>query len=204
MNMDLNIDFEKLENGLIPAIIQDSKTQKVLMLGYMNQEACHKTLQTKKVTFYSRSKKRLWTKGEESGNFLDLVEVKNDCDQDTLLIQVNPQGPTCHNGTGNCWGEENNQSFGFLSQLEKIIKIRKNDPSFENSYVRTLFEKGINKIAQKVGEEAVEVIIEAKDENTSLFLNESADLLFHYLVLLQAKGFALKDVIGVLEERHKP
>lgn len=204
MKMDLNIDFEKFENGLIPAIIQDSKTQKVLMLGYMNQEAYQKTLQTKKVTFFSRSKQRLWTKGEESGNFLDLVEIKNDCDQDTLLIRVNPHGPTCHNGTGNCWGEENDQSFGFLSQLERTIKIRKDNPAFENSYVRALFEEGINKIAQKVGEEAVEVIIEAKDENQSLFLNESADLLFHYLVLLQAKGFGLKDVIEVLEERHNP
>ncbi|MGE0560631.1 MAG: bifunctional phosphoribosyl-AMP cyclohydrolase/phosphoribosyl-ATP diphosphatase HisIE [Flavobacteriales bacterium] len=189
------------EQGLIPAIIQDINTNSVLMLGYMNQEAIDKTMLTKKVTFFSRSKNRLWTKGEESGNFLNLVSIQNDCDDDTLLIKVNPSGPTCHNGTDTCWGDENNNNLVFLTQLESIIKQRRVSGD-EKSYVNDLFKKGINKIAQKVGEEAIEVVIEAKDNNNELFLNESADLLFHYLILLQAKGFVLKDVVKVLELRN--
>lgn len=198
----MNIDFNKNKDGLVPAIIQDSKTQKVLMLGYMNKEAFTKTVAESKVTFFSRSKNRLWTKGEESGNFLNVVSIKNDCDSDSLLIQVNPVGPTCHKGTDTCWGEKNIQSFGFLSELENVIKSRREDANSNKSYVASLFEKGINKIAQKVGEEAVEIIIEAKDNNDELFLNEGADLLFHYLILLQAKGFTLKDIVEVLEGRH--
>ena len=205
----MNIDFDKNNDGLVPAIIQDATTKKVLMLGYMNEEAYLKTNETKKVTFFSRTKNRLWTKGEESGNFLHLVSIKNDCDNDTLLVMVNPQGPTCHKGTGTCWGEENKASFGFLSELEGIITQRKKMSEVEpelredkNSYVVSLFDKGINKIAQKVGEEAVEVVIEAKDDDENLFLNESADLLFHYLILLRAKGYGLKDIAKVLEERH--
>nr|WP_299173053.1 bifunctional phosphoribosyl-AMP cyclohydrolase/phosphoribosyl-ATP diphosphatase HisIE [uncultured Allomuricauda sp.] len=198
----MEIDFTKNQDGLIPAIIQDAKTKNVLMLGYMNQEAFEVTQKTKKVTFYSRSKNRLWTKGEESGNFLELVDLKNDCDHDTLLILVNPIGPTCHKGTDTCWGESNNQEYGFLSQLEEIIISRKNDVENPDSYVSSLFKKGINKIAQKVGEEAVETVIEAKDSNDELFLNESADLLFHYLILLQAKGYRLEDIVKVLESRH--
>jgi phosphoribosyl-ATP pyrophosphohydrolase/phosphoribosyl-AMP cyclohydrolase len=188
--------------GLIPAIIQDSTTKTVLMLGYMNAEAVSKTLETNKVTFFSRSKQRLWTKGEESGNFLSLDSLKNDCDNDTLLIQATPHGPTCHKGTDNCWSESNVESFGFISKLETIITDRKENASSETSYVSELFEKGLNKIAQKVGEEAVEVVIEAKDDNDDLFLNESADLLFHYLILLQAKGFKLENVVEVLKSRH--
>lgn len=192
----------ELEGGLVPAIIQDATTKNVLMLGYMNQEALDKTLATKKVTFFSRSKQRLWTKGEESGNFLNLISIKNDCDSDTLLITVKPEGPTCHTGTDTCWGDNNDTNFGFLSQLEDIITSRKENKEDENSYVASLFRKGINKIAQKVGEEAVETVIEAKDDNEDLFLNESADLLFHYLILLQAKGFKLNDIVKVLEGRH--
>ena len=188
--------------GLIPAIIQDSTTKTVLMFGYMNAEAVSKTLETNKVTFFSRSKQRLWTKGEESGNFLSLDSLKNDCDNDTLLIQATPHGPTCHKGTDNCWSESNVESFGFISTLETIITDRKENASSETSYVSELFEKGLNKIAQKVGEEAVEVVIEAKDNNADLFLNESADLLFHYLILLQAKGFKLENVVEVLKSRH--
>jgi phosphoribosyl-ATP pyrophosphohydrolase/phosphoribosyl-AMP cyclohydrolase len=188
--------------GLIPAIIQDSTTKTVLMLGYMNAEAVSKTLETNKVTFFSRSKQRLWTKVEESGNFLSLDSLKNDCDNDTLLIQATPHGPTCHKGTDNCWSESNVESFGFISTLETIITDRKENASSETSYVSELFEKGLNKIAQKVGEEAVEVVIEAKDNNADLFLNESADLLFHYLILLQAKGFKLENVVEVLKSRH--
>lgn len=197
----MTIKFDQ-NTGLIPAIIQDEQTKTVLMLGYMNKEAYEKTLATKKVTFFSRSKQRLWTKGEESGHFLNLIDIKNDCDQDTLLIRVKPQGPTCHKGTDTCWAESNTSQFGFLSTLENVIKSRKNNPS-ESSYVASLFKKGINKIAQKVGEEAVEVVIESKDDNEKLFLDESADLLFHYLILLQAKGYTLKDVEKVLKERHK-
>ncbi|MGB5363541.1 MAG: bifunctional phosphoribosyl-AMP cyclohydrolase/phosphoribosyl-ATP diphosphatase HisIE [Aureibaculum sp.] len=198
----MKINYDKNNNGLIPAIIQDATTRKVLMLGYMNEEAYLKTTKTKKVTFYSRSKGRLWTKGEESGNFLNLIEIKVDCDNDTLLIQVKPDGPTCHKGTDTCWNEKNLPSFGFLSELERVIKDRKENADIEKSYVASLFKKGINKIAQKVGEEAIETVIEAKDNNDELFLNESADLLFHYLILLEAKGFNLKDVVGILEARH--
>jgi phosphoribosyl-ATP pyrophosphohydrolase/phosphoribosyl-AMP cyclohydrolase len=172
------------------------------MLGYMNAEAITKTKETNKVTFYSRSKQRLWTKGEESGHFLNLVSIKNDCDNDSLLIQVTPQGPTCHKGTDSCWGETNSESFGFLTALEKVISDRRENAADQSSYVAELFEKGLNKIAQKVGEEAVEVIIEAKDNNADLFLNESADLLFHYLILLQAKGYKLEAVIDVLKSRQ--
>lgn len=198
----MKIDFTKDKDGLIPAIIQDAQTKTVLMLGYMNEEAVKKTQQTGKVTFFSRSKQRLWTKGEESGNFLNLVDLKLDCDNDTLLVSVRPEGPTCHTGTDTCWGEQNDEIQGFLSELENIISDRKNNPENEKSYVASLFRGGINKIAQKVGEEAVEVVIEAKDDNEGLFLNESADLLFHYLILLQAKGHSLKDVIKVLKGRH--
>jgi len=197
------IDFAKLSNGLIPAIIQDAVTRNVLMLGYMNQEALQLTLDTKKVTFFSRSKQRLWTKGEESGNFLTLVSLKNDCDHDTLLVTAIPSGPTCHKGTGNCWEEENEASYGFLSTLEDIISDRKSVQANKSSYIRSLFDQGINKIAQKVGEEAIELVIEAKDSNDDLFLNESADLLFHFLILLQEKGYGLKDVAKILESRHK-
>jgi len=198
--MNINI---KSSHGLIPAIIQDSETKNVLMLGYMNEESLQKTIETQKVTFFSRSKQRLWTKGEESGNFLNLVDIKNDCDGDTLLIQVKPVGPTCHTGADTCWQEENKENFGFLSNLENTIKIRRENADSEKSYVASLFEKGINKIAQKVGEEAVEVVIEAKDDNDDLFLSESADLLFHYLILLQAKGFQLNDIVDVLKKRQK-
>ncbi len=198
----MNIDFDKNTDGLIPAIIQDATTKNVLMLGYMNEEAYQKTLETKKVTFFSRTKQRLWTKGEESGNFLNLVEIKNDCDNDTLLISVNPVGPTCHKGSDTCWNEENKQEFGFLTQLEAVITDRKENQENSKSYVSSLFRSGINKVAQKVGEEAVEVVIEAKDDNDDLFLNESADLLFHYLILLQAKGYKLNDIVQVLEQRH--
>ena len=198
----MNIDFNKNNDGLVPAIIQDFVTRQVLMLGYMNKEAYEKTVETGKVTFFSRTKNRLWTKGEESGNFLNLVSVKNDCDNDTLLIKVKPVGPTCHKGTDTCWDEKNEQSFGFLSELESIITSRRVNADAEKSYVASLFEKGINKIAQKVGEEAVEIVIEAKDDNEELFLNEGADLLFHYLILLQAKGYTLKDIVKVLEGRN--
>jgi phosphoribosyl-ATP pyrophosphohydrolase/phosphoribosyl-AMP cyclohydrolase len=199
----MNIDFSKSADGLIPAIIQDSETKNVLMLGYMNAESYQITLDTKKVTFYSRSKQRLWTKGEESGNFLNMIDIKNDCDNDTLLIQVKPEGPTCHTGSDTCWQESNNQEYGFISKLEETIKVRRENADLEKSYVASLFEKGINKIAQKVGEEAIEVVIEAKDTNDELFLDESADLLFHYLILLQAKGFSLDDVVAILIERQK-
>lgn len=196
-------DFDKHPDKLLPAIIQDAQTKNVLMLGYMNREALDKTLATKKITFYSRSKKRLWTKGEESGNYLTLVSVKTDCDNDTLLVNAHPHGPTCHTGTDTCWGEKNKADFGFLSTLESIINDRKNHPENEKSYVSSLFARGINKIAQKVGEEAVETVIEAKDTNDELFLNEAADLLFHYLILLQAKEHRLEDVVEVLQKRHK-
>lgn len=198
----MEIDI-KSAHGLIPAIIQDSETKNVLMMGYMNEESLQKTIETQKVTFFSRSKQRLWTKGEESGNFLNLVSIKNDCDGDTLLIQAKPVGPTCHTGADTCWQEENKENYGFISQLENTIKTRRENADSEKSYVASLFEKGINKIAQKVGEEAVEVVIEAKDNNDDLFLSESADLLFHYLILLQAKGYQLNDVVNVLKKRQK-
>jgi len=199
----MKIDFNKNNDGLVPAIIQDTTTKTVLMLGYMNEEAYQKTIDTQKVTFFSRSKQRLWTKGETSGNYLELISIKNDCDNDTLLIQVRPHGPTCHTGTDTCWHEENKPSYGFLSHLEAVITSRIENADTQKSYVASLFAKGINKVAQKVGEEAVEVVIEAKDNNDELFLNESADLLFHYLMLLQAKGSKLDDVIEVLKQRHK-
>lgn len=199
----MKIDFSKNQDGLVPAIIQDATTKNVLMLGYMNEAAVKKTQETQKVTFFSRSKQRLWTKGEESGNFLNVVDIKNDCDNDTLLISVRPEGPTCHTGSDTCWNEVNTSNFGFLSQLENIIEQRRTSSDGSTSYVASLFEKGINKIAQKVGEEAIEIVIEAKDDNDELFLYESADLLFHYLILLQAKGFTLKDIESELKKRHK-
>ncbi|QCX38517.1 bifunctional phosphoribosyl-AMP cyclohydrolase/phosphoribosyl-ATP diphosphatase HisIE [Aureibaculum algae] len=198
----MKIDFNKNSDGLVPAIIQDALTKNVLMLGYMNAEAYQQTIDSKKVTFFSRTKNRLWTKGEESGNFLNLVDIKLDCDNDTLLVSVAPVGPTCHKGTDTCWGEDNKTTFGFLSELESVITDRKENSDGKKSYVASLFEDGMNKIAQKVGEEAVEVVIEAKDDNDDLFLNESADLLFHYLILLQAKGYKLNDVVEVLKTRH--
>jgi phosphoribosyl-AMP cyclohydrolase / phosphoribosyl-ATP pyrophosphohydrolase len=193
------MDFNKL-NGLIPAIIQDERTSKVLMLGFMNEEAFEKTKKEKLVTFYSRTKKRLWTKGEESGNFLKVVSIKEDCDNDTLLIKVIPEGPVCHTGSDTCFDEEN--KLDILKKLSDLIEQRKKDLP-ENSYTTKLFKSGINKIAQKVGEEAVETIIEAKDNNNELFLNESADLIYHFLVLLAAKELSLEDVKKVLEERFK-
>lgn len=198
----MQVDFTKSE-GLVPAIIQDAATNKVLMLGYMNEEALNKTQADKRVTFFSRSKNRLWTKGEESGNFLDVVSVAIDCDNDTLLIKVKPHGPVCHTGADTCWNESNSaDTLAFIVELEQTIAERKNAAASE-SYVASLFAKGINKVAQKVGEEAVELVIEAKDNNDDLFLGEAADLLFHYMMLLQAKGFALKDVVATLEKRKK-
>ena len=194
-------DFSKSPNQLIPAVIQDAKTQKVLMLGYMNEAAFEATQKSQKVTFYSRSKQRLWTKGEESGNFLNVDSIHLDCDQDSLLIYANPEGPTCHKGTDTCWGEQNVNSLAFIAELEAIIAQRKAADD-QNSYVASLFREGINKIAQKVGEEAVETVIEAKDNNDQLFLEESADLLFHYLVLLQAKGFKSNDIARTLSSRN--
>lgn len=198
----MNVDFTKSKEGLVPAIIQDATTAKVLMLGYMNAEALQQTQDTQRVTFFSRSKKRLWTKGEESGHFLELVDIRIDCDNDTLLIQANPKGPTCHTGADTCWNEKNTASFRFLFELEETIHDRKQNDQ-DTSYIASLFRKGINKIAQKVGEEAVETVIESKDNNSDLFLNESADLLFHLLILLQAKGYRLEDVVGILEQRKK-
>ena len=197
----MKINFDK-QNGLVPAIIQDNVTKKVLMLGYMNKEALKITKETGKVTFYSRSRQTLWTKGETSGNFLYLKDIKVDCDSDTLLIQAAPAGPVCHTGTDTCWAEENTQGVDFLLHLEQVIEDRKTSTA-KKSYTKSLFDKGINKIAQKVGEEAVELVIEAKDNNDELFINEAADLMFHYLVLLNKKGFCLEDVVKVLEERHK-
>ncbi|OIQ27530.1 MAG: bifunctional phosphoribosyl-AMP cyclohydrolase/phosphoribosyl-ATP diphosphatase [Bacteroidetes bacterium MedPE-SWsnd-G2] len=196
------LNFNKNNNGLIPVIIQDYKTATVLMLGYMNKEAFKKTRLTQKVCFYSRTKKRLWTKGESSGNFLNVIKIMTDCDFDSLLIKVKPEGPVCHKGSDSCWGESNSNALSFLSELEDKIAERR-QTNLNTSYVSSLFEKGINKIAQKVGEEAIEMVIEAKDDNKDLFLNESADLLFHYLILLQAKGFGLKDVTAILEQRAK-
>jgi len=196
----MKVEFNKYPDGLVPAIIQDADTNRVLMLGFMNEEAFNKTNELQKVTFFSRSKNRLWTKGEESGNYLLLKEIKVDCDNDTLLIKVNPVGPVCHTGADTCWDEKNTNE-NFLQQLEQIIADRKNNPS-STSYTSSLFQKGINKIAQKVGEEAVELVIESKDNNDELFKSEAADLLFHYLILLQAKGFKLNDIINVLKSRH--
>lgn len=195
------IDFSKL-NGLVPAVVQDHVTQKVLMVGFMNEEALEKTKETGHVTFFSRSKNRLWTKGEESGNYLELKEIIEDCDQDTLLVKAQPNGPVCHTGNDTCFDEMNKPDTGFLINLQALIEERFRELP-EGSYTTTLFKKGINKIAQKVGEEAIEFIIEAKDENDDLFLNEAADLLYHTLVLLTAKGFHINDVVHKLAERHK-
>ncbi len=192
------LNFEKSQ-GLIPCIVQDASTRMVLMLGYMNREALDKTIAEKKLTFFSRTKQRLWTKGETSGNYLTLVEVSMDCDQDTLLFKVNPTGPTCHTGDDTCFGEKN-ERMG-LEFLESIIQARKRNPK-TGSYTNQLLDSGINKVAQKVGEEAVELVIEAKDDNKDLFLGEAADLMYHYLVLLTAKGFKLEDVLRVLRNRH--
>ena len=195
----MKIDYAKYSDGLVPVIIQDDTTAKVLMLGFMNEDALEKTKTTGKVTFYSRSKQRLWTKGEESGNFLQLKTIIADCDNDTLLIKVDPVGPVCHTGADTCFGEVNSKDF--LQTLSEIIRHRYDDRSGK-SYTSALFDKGINKIAQKVGEEAVELVIEAKDDNTELFLNEAADLLFHYMVLLRAKNHDLNSVIAILKKRH--
>ena len=197
----MTIDFKKYADALVPAVIQDAKTDKVLMLGFMNEAALAKTNELQKVTFFSRSKNRLWTKGEESGNYLFVKEIRIDCDSDTLLIKVNPAGPVCHTGADTCWNEVN-KTDNFLPELENIIAERKDNPS-EKSYTSSLFTKGINKIAQKVGEEAVELVIEAKDNNARLFKEEAADLLFHYLILLQAKGFKLADIVDILKKRHE-
>lgn len=197
----MNVDFNKM-NGLVPAIVQDALTGKILMQGYMNEEALEKTKETGMVTFFSRSKNRLWTKGETSGNFMELVSILVDCDGDAFLIKANPKGPVCHTGADTCFDEFNDSKTGFIDQLRAIIKDRKNNPS-EKSYTASLFAKGINKIAQKVGEEAVEIVIEAKDDNKELFLGEAADLLFHYLILLEAKGYELDEVMQVLIDRHK-
>lgn len=198
----MKIDFAK-GNGLVPAIIQDALTNKVLMLGFMNEEAFQQTQNEKRLTFFSRTKNRLWTKGEESSNFLNVISIQIDCDNDTLLIKVNPVGAVCHTGADTCWNEKNEKrNLDFLTELEQTIEARKNSPS-QDSYTSKLFAEGINKVAQKVGEEAIEMVIESKDNNDDLFLNESADLLFHYFILLQAKGFKLQDVIAKLEARKK-
>ncbi|MCB9198766.1 MAG: bifunctional phosphoribosyl-AMP cyclohydrolase/phosphoribosyl-ATP diphosphatase HisIE [Flavobacteriales bacterium] len=193
------LDFDKV-NGLLPAIIQDNNTNEVLMLGYMNRESLELSLSTKKVTFYSRTKKRIWTKGETSSNYLNIVQIYNDCDNDTLLIKVNPDGPTCHQGTTSCFSENN--SNGFLYELEQIIcsRIDNND---DKSYTNSLFKRGINKVAQKVGEEAVELVIEAKDNDDELFKNEAADLIYHFLILLKAKNIKLNEIERVLKSRSK-
>ena len=198
----MQADFQKAQDGLLPAIIQDFQTGKVLMLGYMNEESLAKTKALNKVTFFSRSKNRLWTKGEESGNFLEVMDIKLDCDNDTFLIKVKPVGPVCHTGNDTCWYEKNKEEFSFLHYLEALILDRKLHPK-DNSYTNLLFDKGLNKIAQKVGEEAVEVVIEAKDSNDELFKGEAADLFFHLLVLLAEKNISLNEVLAVLKNRHK-
>ena len=195
---DATIDFNKL-GGLVPCVIQDDRTGTVLMLGFMNEEAYSKTLAEKRVTFFSRSKQRLWTKGETSGNYLSLVDILVDCDQDTLLIKAIPSGPVCHTGAATCFGEANNTWD--LSSLEQVIQDRKKNPQ-KGSYTTSLLESGINKVAQKVGEEAIELVIEAKDDNRDLFLNEAADLMYHFLVLLTAKESNFNDVVEVLRGRH--
>ena len=196
----MKVNFDK--NGLVPAVVQDEKTKAVLMLGYMNTEAINLTKKNRKVTFYSRSKKRIWMKGEESGNFLEFISMKSDCDNDTLLVRAIPTGNVCHKGDDTCWGEKNFEQISFVTELEEIILNRFNNRN-EKSYISSLFSKGINKIAQKFGEEAVELVIESKDEKDELFLNESADVLFHFLILLKAKGFSFTDVIDKLENRKK-
>ena len=196
----MKVNFDK--NGLVPAIVQDEKTKVVLMLGYMNTEAIYLTKKNKKVTFYSRSKKRIWMKGEESGNFLEFISMKSDCDNDTLLVRAIPAGNVCHKGDDTCWGEKNFEQISFVTELEEIILDRFNNRN-KKSYISSLFNKGMNKIAQKFGEEAVELVIESKDDKDELFLNESADVLFHFLILLKAKGFSFTDVIDKLEGRKK-
>ena len=196
----MKIDFDKNSVGLVPAIIQDVETKNVLMLGFMNKEALDLTLESNKVHFFSRSKNRIWMKGEESGNFLNLISLKLDCDNDSILIKVKPQGPTCHKGDDTCWGEENNKNF--IYTLEKVIEDRITNPS-PKSYISNLFEKGIDKIAQKLGEEATEVIIASKNENKKELIYESADLLFHFLILLQKKNLRFKDIVNELEQRNK-
>ena len=196
------INFDKL-NGLVPAIIQDADTAKVLMLGFMNKEAYDKTVEKGLVTFYSRTRQRLWTKGEESGNCLDVVSIKEDCDQDTLLIQVHPRGPVCHTGTDTCWGEENREPIMFLKELQQFIQKRHEEMP-EGSYTTSLFQSGINKMAQKVGEEAVETIIEAANGTNDRLIYEGSDLLYHLIVMLTAKGLSIEDLAKELEERHKP
>ena len=198
--MDMSIDFDKMD-GLVPAIIQDADTAKVLMLGFMNREAYDKTMETGKVTFYSRTRKRLWTKGEESGNFLHVVSVKADCDRDTLLIQVHPVGPVCHTGTDTCWGEKNEQPVMFLKELQDFINVRHTEMP-EGSYTTSLFRSGVNKMAQKVGEEAVETVIEACNGTDDRLIYESADLLYHLIVLLTSKGYSIEDIARELKERH--
>ena len=190
------------DRGLVVGVVQDARTKRVLMVGYLNRESLRLTEETGRIHFWSRSRDELWEKGATSGNYLYLVGIEEDCDGDALLISATPDGPTCHKGTDTCWGEKNEDRFGFLSELEEVIRERREN-SPENSYVASLFDKGINKIAQKVGEEAVEVVIEAKDDSEELFLNESADLLFHYLILLQAKGYTLSDIVNVLKDRHR-
>jgi phosphoribosyl-ATP pyrophosphohydrolase/phosphoribosyl-AMP cyclohydrolase len=197
----MELDFKKLK-GLIPAVIQDNSTNKVLMLGFMNREALDKSIETGLVTFYSRTKKRLWTKGEESGNYLKIIEIIPDCDNDTLLIKAEPSGPVCHTGADTCFNEVNSDGMAFLLGLQDLIHKRKLEMP-PDSYTTRLFEKGINKIAQKVGEEAVELVIEAMDVNDELLLNEAADLMYHLLVLLSARDKDIRDVLAVLEERHK-
>ena len=198
----MNLDFNKA-GGLIPAVVQDAATDKILMVGFMNDEAYQKTVDSNLITFYNRTRNCLWTKGEESGNFLDVVKILEDCDHNTLLIKANPRGPVCHTGNDTCFGEENNKNgIFFLEYLQDFITSRKKEMP-EGSYTTKLFESGINKIAQKVGEEAVELVIEAKDQNDDLFLNEAADLMYHFIVLLTARGYQLRDVAGVLNSRHR-
>ena len=199
----MNINFEK-QNGLIPAIIQDSVTLNVLMLGYMNEEAYKKTVSTKKVTFYSRSRKCLWTKGETSGNYLELVSIKTDCDNDTLLIRAIPHGPTCHTGTDTCWGEDNKKNpVLFLTELQDFINKRHEEMP-ENSYTTSLFKDGTERMAQKVGEEALEAVIEAVKGDNKRLIYESSDMLYHLIVLLTSKGLRIEQVISELAERHQP
>lgn len=196
----MKIDFIKSNDGLVPVIIQNYLNNQVLMLGYMNEEAFNKTEELGKVTFYSRSKDRLWTKGEESGNFLEVKSIAIDCDNDTILIKAKPKGPTCHTGSTTCFNEVSNR--GFVYELEQTINDRIDLAEDKDSYTYKLYQKGINKVAQKVGEEAVEIVIEAKDNNDDLFLGEAADLMYHYLILLKAKGFKLEDVENVLKSRE--
>ena len=199
----MNIDFSKL-NGLIPAVIQDADTKNVLMVGFMNEEAYQKTIETKKVTFFSRTRQRLWTKGEESGHFLHLVDIKNDCDNDTLLVKVHPEGPTCHNGTDTCWGEKNEHNpLLFLSELQDFIEKRHEEMP-EGSYTTSLFRDGLNRMAQKVGEEALEAVIEAVNGTNDRLIYEASDMFYHLIVLLTAKGLRIEDVVSELESRHKP